>query len=78
MVGKVFQNNSDLLDKIKEYTKELVEKNEIGYSHKILKKVTQCNPLVRLIILMLYKNLNMGELKESSLLMNIKEPMEYR
>ncbi|WP_110758024.1 hypothetical protein [Paenibacillus illinoisensis] len=38
MVGKVFQNNSDFLDKIKEYTKELVEKNEIGYSQQDFEK----------------------------------------
>jgi hypothetical protein len=30
----MFRNNSDFLDKIKEYTKELVENNQIGYSQK--------------------------------------------
>ncbi|PZT52080.1 hypothetical protein [Paenibacillus silvae] len=30
----MFRNNSDFIDKIKEYTKELVEKNQMVYSQK--------------------------------------------
>lgn len=38
MVRNMFQNNSEFLDKIREYTKELVKKSELEYSQEDFKK----------------------------------------